>query len=107
MITLLQSHQKAHLNYTALKSHINDINLESRSASLIFILPIWVQTVQHQLAYMTQHTDDVLGIQCLTTILPVTPNIFRSHPEKSKDRVKEIGRVYLAMTNISEFSDLI
>ncbi|PXX93228.1 hypothetical protein DF185_23145, partial [Marinifilum breve] len=52
--------------------------------------------------------DDVTGIQCLTTLLPVTPsNIFRSHQEKSKDRVEEIGRVYLAMTNISEFSDLI
>ena len=55
-----------------------------------------------------KRSDDVTGIQCLTTLLPVTPsNIFRSHQEKSKDRVEEIGRVYLAMTNISEFSDLI
>ncbi|VDP00367.1 unnamed protein product [Schistosoma margrebowiei] len=52
--------------------------------------------------------EDDTGIQCLTTLLPVTPsNILCSHREKSKDRVEEIGRVYLAITNISEFSDLI
>ncbi|VDP33814.1 unnamed protein product [Schistosoma margrebowiei] len=49
--------------------------------------------------------NDGTGIQCLTTLLPVTPNIICSHREKSKNRVEEIRRVYLAITNISEFSD--
>ncbi|VDO86162.1 unnamed protein product [Schistosoma margrebowiei] len=53
------------------------------------------------------HEDDA-GIKCLTTLLPVTPsNMICSHREKSKDRVEKIGRVYLAITNISEYSDLI
>ncbi|VDO68567.1 unnamed protein product [Schistosoma margrebowiei] len=52
--------------------------------------------------------EDDTGIQCLTTLLPVTPsNMLCSHREKSKDRVEEIGRVYLAITNISGISDLI
>ncbi|VDP02587.1 unnamed protein product [Schistosoma margrebowiei] len=51
--------------------------------------------------------EDGTCIQCLTTLLPATPNIIRTHQEKSKDRVEEIGRVYLAITNISEFSDLV
>ncbi|VDP38013.1 unnamed protein product [Schistosoma margrebowiei] len=44
--------------------------------------------------------EDGTGIQCLTTLLPATPNIICTHREKSKDRVEEIGRVYLAITNI-------
>ncbi|VDP47749.1 unnamed protein product [Schistosoma margrebowiei] len=52
--------------------------------------------------------EDGTGIQCLTTLLPVTPsNIICTHREKSKDRVEGIGRVNLAITNISKFSDLI
>ncbi|VDP45174.1 unnamed protein product [Schistosoma margrebowiei] len=51
--------------------------------------------------------DDDTGIQCLTTLLPATPDIICTHREKSKDRFEKIGRVYLAITNISEFSDLI
>ncbi|VDO70180.1 unnamed protein product [Schistosoma margrebowiei] len=48
------------------------------------------------------------GIQCLTTILPAAPsNIIRTHQGKSKDRVEEIGRMYLAIANILEFSYLI
>ncbi|VDO89060.1 unnamed protein product [Schistosoma margrebowiei] len=52
--------------------------------------------------------EDDTGIQCLTTLLTAAPsNINSTDREKSKDRVEEIGRVYLAITSISEFSDLI